>query len=382
MRYFPFKILIVCIILPPVLYILSIQLLEDYLNNTCYQEIEGTYLGDSKLLFDGSKQLVDVVNANIDNYLRHKEILNWGVKARVTVVTGKNRIIYPLAMEEESLSYLHQSAVKVAEDNYALLNEGLQLNVEIQVLHSGLLANLLLGFYILLFLSVLYYFYRTSLAKGRAEEAAREQEIKRLLALKQDDTNRLESLQNQRAGLEAELVRLKSEHQDQKNRATRNEDEMLEEMVGLEEKLNENIQLQEKQQDEITALKERLEQYDKLINKGQKQKAKSADVLAKRFNTLYKNVSMNDRAVDGFLDLTDELQLKAEEIIHQLNGDPKTVTIKRKVFGKKNRETVFEVLFAYKGRLYFRKRSDNRIEVLAIGTKHTQGKDLEFLDRL
>jgi len=57
------------------------------------------------------------------------------------------------------------------------------------------------------------------------------------------------------------------------------------------------------------------------------------------------------------------------------------VQIKRKVFGKKNRETVFEVIFAYKGRLYFRKISGNRAEVLAIGTKLTQNKDLVFLDK-
>ena len=57
------------------------------------------------------------------------------------------------------------------------------------------------------------------------------------------------------------------------------------------------------------------------------------------------------------------------------------VQIKRKVFGKKNRETVFEVIFAYKGRLYFWKISGNRVEVLAIGTKLTQNKSLVFLDK-
>ncbi len=58
------------------------------------------------------------------------------------------------------------------------------------------------------------------------------------------------------------------------------------------------------------------------------------------------------------------------------------MTIKRKVFGRKGHETVFEVLFAYSGRLYFRKTAQNRIEVLTIGTKNTQGKDLKFLEKL
>ena len=60
----------------------------------------------------------------------------------------------------------------------------------------------------------------------------------------------------------------------------------------------------------------------------------------------------------------------------------KKIVFKRKVFGKKNRETVFENIFAYKGRLYFRNIGDNSIEILAIGTKQTQSKDLAFLDKL
>lgn len=58
------------------------------------------------------------------------------------------------------------------------------------------------------------------------------------------------------------------------------------------------------------------------------------------------------------------------------------MTIKRKVFSKKSRETVLEVLFAYRGRLYFRTSRDQHVEILTIGTKNTQLKDLEFIDRL
>ena len=88
---------------------------------------------------------------------------------------------------------------------------------------------------------------------------------------------------------------------------------------------------------------------------------------------------MHDKAIDGFVELIEGMKIKAEEVVHQLNDDPNRVQIKRKVLGKKNRETVFEVIFAYKGRLYFRKNSGNRVEVLAIGTKLTQNKDLVFI---
>ena len=76
------------------------------------------------------------------------------------------------------------------------------------------------------------------------------------------------------------------------------------------------------------------------------------------------------------------MKIKSEEIIHKLNANPDTVPIKRKVFGKKNRKTVQEVMFAYKGRLYYRKTKDSNLEILAIGTKNTQAKDLEFLDSI
>jgi len=58
------------------------------------------------------------------------------------------------------------------------------------------------------------------------------------------------------------------------------------------------------------------------------------------------------------------------------------VQIKRKVFSKRGRDTVLEVIFAYKGRLYFRQSKNKGVEILSIGTKNTQGKDLEFLDAL
>jgi type IV secretory pathway VirD2 relaxase len=82
------------------------------------------------------------------------------------------------------------------------------------------------------------------------------------------------------------------------------------------------------------------------------------------------------------MELGDDMKIKSEEVIHRLNENSTAVKIKRKVFGKKGRETVREVIFAYNGRLYFRKIKDCKIEILAIGTKNTQTKDLEFLDNL
>ena len=54
----------------------------------------------------------------------------------------------------------------------------------------------------------------------------------------------------------------------------------------------------------------------------------------------------------------------------------------RNVFGGKGQKTVLEVIFGYKGRLYFRHTDDRRVEVLAVGTKNTQAKELDFLAKL
>ena len=40
MKYFPFKILILCILMPPILYIASVQVLEKYLQSRYSDEIE------------------------------------------------------------------------------------------------------------------------------------------------------------------------------------------------------------------------------------------------------------------------------------------------------------------------------------------------------
>ena len=383
MSHFPFKILIICILLPPVLYILSIQTLEGHLQTRYMKEIEGIYIGDTAELFQGKLAVRDAVNRNIDQYLQGKSLLSWGVKVKVTVTTKKNTILYPAVYDDDDpsgRSALHNEVV--AQENFRLLNEGLLLSLDLSVAHNRILSNTLLGLYILLSLLVLFAFYRAGGRKIVSEAQAREAEIKRLTTLEAEYAGRLQTLGQERATLSSEIALVKKRLANEKEKISQSEDEMLEEMVSLEEKLQENIAQQKEQQEEIQALEGKIEQYEREEKKSRKQKDKSADMAQKRFKTLYKNLSVNDRAVKGFAGLTAELQLKAEEVIHQLNDDPSLVTIKRKVFGKKNRETVLEVIFAYKGRLYFRNSKEHGTEVMAIGTKHTQGKDLGFLDNL
>ena len=380
MRYLSFKILILCILLPPIFYIATIQYLERLFNDRYSNEIEDTYIGDTRPLFTGSIWLPDAINENINRYIQSKMLLSWGAKLNVTVTTKRGTILYPPVFEEEADSLSPFTPMRVASENYAIMKEGLVVNADLILGHNTALSNTLLGLYVLLSLSVFYCFYRSALRKAKQEDLEKSKEIERLWAMKNVHTKRLKTLGQNRQDLTFELEALKTELEAQKSQAYRNEEDMIEELVSLEGKIQKNIALQAEQQEEINSLKEKIKGYEK--QRDGKQKTRAVDSLQKRFNTLYKNIIVTDRAISGFNNLTDELKIKGEEIIHQLNEAPDLVPIKRKVFAKKGRNSVLEVIFAYKGRLYFRKAKDNRIEVLTVGTKNTQVKDLEFLDNI
>ena len=376
MKYFPFKILILCVFLPPVLYIFSVQSIERYIHDKYLSEIENTYVGDTGPLFNGSISLKEAVAINITRYLQTKKILAWGVKDHLTVSTKRGKIIYQPVIEEENPLHL-PDPMKIAAENYTLMNEGLLLGLNLKLEHNTSLSNSLLAFYILISVLILNLYYRRGLKKAVREEQEKEGEIKRLQNLEKKRLDSLSDLTKENENLISEYELMKTQYQDIKEKASRNEDEMIDEIMALEEKINQNLARQKQQHNEIEILTEKLTRYEP-----EKPKLKVPEALQKRFKAIYKNISIQERALSGFIDLTDNLKIKAEEIIHQLNQDSTLVPIKRKVFGKKGRETVLEVVFAYKGRLYFRRLQDNRIEILAIGTKNVQAKDLQFLDKL
>ena len=176
-------------------------------------------------------------------------------------------------------------------------------------------------------------------------------------------------------------IRLKTEFSQQAARALENEDQMIAEVVALEEKIQRNLDRQKAQAEEVEALREKIAAYEKDKDAAGRSRRKQLEAVQKRFNTLYKNLSLHDRALKGFGELSEDMKLKCEEVIHQLNDNPQQVPVKRKVFGKKGIETILEVTFSYNGRLYYRSGKEQKTEVLAIGTKNSQEKDLGFLNR-
>jgi hypothetical protein len=379
MRFLSFKILVLCILLPPVLYITSAQLIERYVHDRYAREIEETYIGDPQPLLQGSLPLKQAISKNIDRFLRSKSLIALGVVVDITVTTKNGQILYPAAFEPADEAPLISNPTKVAAENFALMNEGIMVDIETRFEHNRLLSNGVLIASILVSLLVLFFHYRYASRKARIEDHEKSLEIDRLRRLQSENIRQLNALARERESLQSELEVLKEVISDEQRRAERNEDELIEEIESLEKKLERNIALQDTQQQEISELKEKIESYDK--GKQPTRKAKYADTVKKRFRVLYKKLAISDRAISGYTDLNEELKLKAEEVIHQLNSDPAAVMIKRKVFGGKGHKTVFEVIFGYKGRLYFCNTKEQRVEVLAIGTKNTQARELEFLAR-
>ena len=382
MKFLSFKILILCILLPPILYIFSVLSIESHLRRHYTKEIKEICTGDTRPLFNGSIRLKDAINRNIDGYLQNKVLIPLGVRVNAAVTTKQNTILYPTFFDEEENSILGSKPMKVAAENYNLLEEGIVVKVDLTLEHNTLLSNTILAFYILVSVLVLYFYYKAGIKKAKQEDTEKSKKITRLLKLEKNQTKNLKALVKIKQKLTSEISVMKKRLEKERVKATKNEEEMIKEIVALEEKFNKNLALQNTKQEEIDTLIEKIKRFEKANRKDSTQKTKALNSVRKRFKTLYKNVSINKKAINGFMDLTDEMKIKGEEIIHKLNEDPKYVQVKRKVFGKKGRTTIQEVIFAYKGRLYFRNAKGSRIEILTIGTKNTQIKDLEFLDNL
>jgi len=356
--------------------------LEKRLQSRYSDEIEEIYIGDTGPLFEGSLTIADAITRNIDQFLQSKVLLAWGVKASVTVTTRSNTIVYPETFSQEEASTSSAPSIQIAKDNYAALNEGFNVMVTVQVALDQFISYALLAMFIFMSILVFSFYYRKGSRMAARENSDIQDEIQRLSQTEQQHQTRLKTLNEQRKYLSDELRKTRKVFDSEKEKASRTEDDMIDEIVSLEKSIQENLSLQKKQEEELNLLKDKIAQYEKGDRKSNRQKAKASQIVQRRFKTLYKNLLVHDRAVSGFVSLTPELQLKAEEIMLQLHDEPKRVPIKRKVFGKKNRETVFEVLFAYKGRLYYRYTDEQKLEVVSIGTKHTQTKDLAFIDQL
>ncbi|MFP4032632.1 MAG: hypothetical protein ACLFTV_13805 [Desulfococcaceae bacterium] len=384
MTYLNFRLLLLCLLFPPLLFILSVEavqgvFLDQYLAGRLTRGLENALVGDVRPLLDGSVRIEERIQENVRRFLSEQAVVILGAEPEVTVLTRRGTILYPPPLVFQG-DLMISDPVQQAARNLERMEEGLVVRFSLRLNYISWLSLLILLPYLGVSLFLLHRQYRLGLRRAREAEVETARRIGELTELEAGHQQNLAELGRERDELMAGFGRIKQTLEREKEKAMKNEDLMIEEIVGLEEKLRKNLALQEEQKEEIAHLKEQIQGFEQ--SKGGRSASRRDAMLGKRLRALYKNIAIHDRAVDGFTSLSEEMRIKAEEVVHQLNQDPSLVTIKRKVFGKKGRQTVLEVVYGYKGRLYFRKTGEGRVEVLVIGTKNSQQKDLEFLNNL
>lgn len=387
--FLSFRVLYLCIFLPPVLYIFTLQGLEKYLHNSWSQEMSARLVSDMTGVATGQIRLQDEVRKNVEQFMAENRLKNLGVVIQTGVRTAQGRQLYPVfsldpgfadnggPSGDDHLAELRKTLV--AGENISILQEGLVFNMSVRIPHNTWLSNLILIFYILSFSLVLYRSYQSRMIRS---QMFREEQNKKL----EQARSRLEQAQkalNEFSGKETvyarEMDRLRKDLAAADDRLKITEEEALAELESLEKKLTEATAQREHQEMEILELSDHLEKLSTDLKVLDKKKHKMFNLQHKRFSTLYKKLKFHDRAVQGFLNLPEDLQLKAEELIHTLNEDIKKVSVKRKVFSRGS-TTAFETEFGYRGRLYWSRNQQGLAEVMAMGTKKTQSRDLKYIE--
>lgn len=378
MKYLPFKIILICIIFPPVFYLSTVYYLERYLEADFSRKIENIYTGDTEELFEGNISLKDAINNNIDNFLHNNPLVVWGIKPDVTVITRTGTILYPSFEDEDSLLPTVQK--QVASENYKLMNDGLTIQINLSLTLDSPLTISIFSFYLSISILSLYYFYRMGALKAKQESRYNKQEIYRLRELEIENNSRMEILTKEKMLLSDEFKRIKISLEMNLRKNKDNEDGMIDEIIALEKKITDIHTLYDEENKANKALRDIISQYETGVLKTKKQQVKDSQLIHKRFKVLYKHIYFHQRAIYGFCNMSEEMQLKTEEIIHNLKFAPELIKVKRKIGNKKNNKAIFEIAFSYTARLYYSKDAGEKITILVIGTKNTQNKDIAFLN--
>jgi hypothetical protein len=220
---------------------------------------------------------------------------------------------------------------------------------------------------------------------GRAGAIERELEQVRMRLLEVEPaesarTDEIRELQSERRSLQQKLSEL-AEREEKLRTSAERSIELEEERQALEDLLEEAVDDVSQKDEEIQTLQGQLKRAAKAAPSGGR--SRGAEQLARRMRTLYKNLEIDDHAINDLVALRDEtMRLKAEEGIKRLADESDNAAIRRKVGGLPPQLSIFELGFAGKGRIYYARGGQQRFRILAIGAKNTQKTDLEYLSRL
>ena len=316
MKHLSFRMIFLCIFLPPVLYIFSILGLETFLQKKYFSDLQKTLISDTTALLQGQIGIQQQIQQNIVRYLNSRHSPKWGVLINVVVKTGTGRWLYPVITPETfdlsssegitppSGPFGPMDTLKVAEENLEIMDEKISLAVTVQIPRNTWLANAVLIFYIFLFSMILYRAYAASAKEAEQLSLLNQEALEAASAKLEDAQQRLTDLADVEQNYQLEIEELRTEVTAATEKVQATEDEALMEMESLEEKLRKSVGLREELESEVLRLGEEVERLESRQKTTTKKQAKQIDDTIKRFRTLYKNLEFHDRAAAGFLNLT------------------------------------------------------------------------------
>lgn len=344
------------------------------------------------------------IDQRVNGLLKHSPWIRLGgVRVSVTVLGADGKT--PLYLGGASLVPPPPAANLEHAMQEALTLLPAITDVFVSVPHGSLLSTSIFVLYAAVLLQGLFFYSRaqsrqqaerlTAAVSARDEAAQRASSIERELVsvrghlrevepAESAHAREIEGLQREREGLRGKLRELAEREAELRATAARASD-LEQERQALEELLDEALEDLGQKENEIHSLQDRLKSAPATAKKvsAARGKARDQERLAKRLATLYKNVTVDERAISDLNGLGDEsLKLRAEESIKRLADDPDTAAVRRKVGGLPPQLSIYELGFAGKGRIYYMRTEEGRYRILAVGGKATQRTDLEYLSRL
>ncbi len=394
-RLYSFRVIYLAIFVFILLYVFSVRGAEQLLQSHFEAVVR-----DSLRITNLSVPVKMQIQSRIDErVVKSRWVRLGGVQATVIVLAGDGLTwIYVGGRTVQPPPSLDPA--EIAREAARLLPAQEELIVSVP--HNALLANGILVFYAALLLSGLFFY---NLAVGRRESrrlqeamadrdltALRsesiEQELeavrRRMLEIEpaeREQTEEIRALQQERESLQTKLAGLAQREEELRLKAARAVD-LDQERQALEDLLEEAAGDLSAKDEEIRGLERTLKRAGPAASPPSG-RMREADLLARRFDTLYKTLEIEGRALTDMLALRDEtMKLKAEESLKRLADETGNVAVRRKVGGLPPSHAIFELGFAGKGRIYYTKGSVRRFRVLAVGAKNTQKTDLDYLRKL
>jgi hypothetical protein len=391
-RLYAFRVIYVAIFVFILLYVFTIRGAEQLLQNHFSAVVR-----DAVRITDMSTPLKSQIQTRIDQRVVKSRWIRWGgVQATVIVLAADGatwlyvggRTAQPLSPDPRQIAFEAERLLPAQEE------------VILSVPHNALLANAILVAYASVLLSGLYFYNRAvglrearelqeavaarNLTVLRAESIEQELEAvrRRMLRLEpaeREHTEEIAGLQQEREALQSKIGALAEREEELRRKAAR--------AVDLDHERQALEDLLEEASGDMAAKDQEIRNLEKTLKRGPAPAAapprsREADVLARRFDTLYKSLEIDPRAISDLVALRDEtMKLKAEESLKRL-ADETEVAVRRKLGGLPPKLSIFELGFAGKGRIYYTRGAKRRFRVLAIGAKNTQKTDLDYLRRL